>query len=129
MSKTKETLGGLLQKKSRSTNNKSIDIKREILATSQEEVEEQAEKEAEVIAERQDGKDPVNELRALAKGTRKKNLEKRRTKCTHWLSDEEIKMLAKLSKATGKPKYEILGTSIKYMYELVMEEKNERKSS
>lgn len=82
------------------------------------------------IAEIAIGIDPAKEFRMLARGEKKKKMEKERTKCTHWLSDEEIKMLAKLSRSTGKPKYEVLGASIKYMYMKVLgDEENERKTS
>jgi MFS superfamily sulfate permease-like transporter len=132
VSQTKQELGSLLKQHKRPKKNVAIDVKKEIINISEEEaleqVNQQANYQAEVIAH-DSNQDPVSELKKLAKGGKKKKLEKERTKCTHWLSDEEIKMLAKLAKATGKPKYEILGTSIKHMYALVLGDNHERKTS
>lgn len=54
-------------------------------------------------------------------GATKKTLEDTRKRQTYWLTSDEVEKVAELSKATGLTKYEVVGTAIQTLYDLVMD--------
>lgn len=73
--------------------------------------------------------DPVMELvNVVATGNKKKKLEDERVRATYWLLPEERKMVNKLARETGYPKYDVVGMAIRSMHDRVMQAKPEKKT-